>query len=105
MSREKILEEAQWRFDHGEAPTEDAVKGYNRQERKRLMNIEAAMRKEDELQMSQPLNATKTAAEPRPTAYVPDDIGIPKPYGFLPFKNAPPSRKLPSAPNLKNVVL
>jgi hypothetical protein len=29
---------------------------------------------------------TKTSAEPRPTAYVPDDeLGIPKPYG----RNAP----------------
>lgn len=29
----------------------------------------------------------RTAAEPRPTAYIPDDLGIPKPYGSLaPFK-------------------
>jgi hypothetical protein len=28
-----------------------------------------------------------TAAEPRPTAYIPDDLGLPKPYGaFAPFK-------------------
>lgn len=95
MSRDKILEEAQWRFDHGEAPTEDAVKDWNRNERKRLMNIEAAMRKEEELQMSQPLNGTKTAAEPRPTAYIPDDIGIPKPYGnSAPFKPLEPGAHL-----------
>ena len=87
MTREKVLEEAKWRFDHGEAPTEDASKDWNRQERKRLMNIETAMRREEELQMALPLNATKTAAEPRPTAYIPDDIGIPKPYGnSAPFK-------------------
>lgn len=29
----------------------------------------------------------KTTAEPRPTAYIPDDLGIPKPYGnSAPFK-------------------
>jgi len=90
-NREKILEEAKWRFDHGEAPTKDAIKDWNRNERKRLMSIEAAMRREEELEMSQPQNATKTAAEPRPTAYIPDDIGIPKPYGnSAPFKPTEP---------------
>jgi hypothetical protein len=28
-----------------------------------------------------------SAAEPRPNAYIPEDLGIPKPYGnFSPFK-------------------
>jgi hypothetical protein len=36
--------------------------------------------------------ATESAAEPRPNAYVPDDICIPRPFGaFAPFKPAPPS--------------
>lgn len=87
MHREKTLEEAKWRFDHGEVPSEEALRDYNRDERKRLMQIESAMRREEELQMVQPMNMTKTAAEPRPTAYIPDDIGIPKPYGGMaPFK-------------------
>ena len=34
-----------------------------------------------------PAQLTHTTAEPRPNAYIPDDIGIPKPYGALqPFK-------------------
>lgn len=34
-----------------------------------------------------PPQLTQTTAEPRPNAYIPDDIGIPKPYGALqPFK-------------------
>ena len=34
-----------------------------------------------------PAQLTQTTAEPRPNAYIPDDIGIPKPYGALqPFK-------------------
>lgn len=28
-----------------------------------------------------PAQITRTTAEPRPNAYIPDDIGIPKPYG------------------------
>ena len=34
-----------------------------------------------------PPQLTQTTAEPRPNAYIPDDIGIPKPYGGMqPFK-------------------
>ncbi len=47
------------------------------------------MRREEEMQMTQPsaANMLKTSAEPRPTAYIPDELGIPKPYGSLaPFK-------------------
>ena len=34
-----------------------------------------------------PPQLTQTTAEPRPNAYIPDDIGIPKPYGGQqPFK-------------------
>ena len=34
-----------------------------------------------------PPQVVRTTAEPRPNAYIPDAIGIPKPYGNLaPFK-------------------
>jgi hypothetical protein len=55
--------------------------------------MEASMRKEEEMAMVQPMNLllTKTSAEPRPTAYIPDELGIPKPYGNLaPFKPTEP---------------
>ena len=56
-------------------------------ERRRLQSMEAAMHKEEGMQLVQPTTVTKTTAEPRPTAYIPDDMGIPKPYGNLaPFK-------------------
>eukprot|EP01038_Epipyxis_sp_PR26KG_P007169 gene7169-9772_t len=92
LHREKCLEEAKWRYDHGEAPTEDAVKELNRAERKRIYMMEAAMRREEEMLMVHPSsNLMKTAAEPRPTAYIPDELGIPKPYGNLaPFKPTEP---------------
>ena len=39
------------------------------------------------LQETAPAQISHTTAEPRPNAYIPDDIGIPKPYGALaPFK-------------------
>ena len=39
------------------------------------------------LRESAPAQLTLTTAEPRPNAYIPDDLGIPKPYGALaPFK-------------------
>jgi len=87
MIRDKTLEEAKWRLDHGEAPTGDAVKEWNRMEKRKTQRLEAAMRREEEMAMIQPAGVVKTAAEPRPTAYIPDEIGIPKPYGsFQPFK-------------------
>eukprot|EP00606_Chrysophyceae_sp_TOSAG23-5_P000247 GSChrysophyteH2.ASY1.ANO1.465.1 assembled CDS len=87
-SREKILEEAKWKLDHGEPPTDDAVKTWNRNERKRLANIETAIRREEELaEETDGKLGVKTAAVPRPSAYIPDDMGIPKPYGrSAPFK-------------------
>ena len=35
-----------------------------------------------------PAQLTQTTAEPRPNAYIPDDIGIPKPYGAAPAVQA-----------------
>jgi hypothetical protein len=85
ISREKALEEARWRMEHGDAPTADAVKEFNRDERKRVHVAEASMRREEEVM--QTVGILQSTAEPRPTAYIPDDIGIPKPYGNLaPFK-------------------
>ena len=87
MHRDKALEEATWRFDHGEAPSEDAIKELARSDRKTVMMAEMALQRQDEMQMEQPDNMVKTAAEPRPTAYIPDELGIPRPYGnAAPFK-------------------
>mmetsp|Transcript_15813 Transcript_15813/g.23794 ORF Transcript_15813/g.23794 Transcript_15813/m.23794 type:complete len:931 (-) Transcript_15813:142-2934(-) len=87
VAREKVLEESKWRVERGEAPSEDAIKEFNRDERRRLHAADTAMRREEELQMSSTMGALKSSAEPRPTAYIPDDIGIPKPYGnSAPFK-------------------
>lgn len=39
MHREKAMEEATWRFEHGEAPSEEAVKDLGRQDRKKVSVI------------------------------------------------------------------
>ncbi|CAM9669684.1 unnamed protein product [Ectocarpus fasciculatus] len=86
-AREEQLEEAKWKLSHGEAPTEDTIKDWNRKERKRLAQTEAALQSGDELRLMEPNTMAKTTAEPRPTAYIPDELGIPKPYGgSAPFK-------------------
>jgi hypothetical protein len=91
VNREKLLEESKWKLEHGEAPTEETIKEFQREERKKQQQLETTMRREEELQRTQTLsgngNVMKSTAEPRPTAYIPDDLGIPKPYGqSAPFK-------------------
>lgn len=65
-----------------------------------------ALKKSLELPLAAQSNAAflvKTAAEPRPTAYIPDDLGIPKPYGALaPFK---PSDNGTSMRHIRNPVI
>jgi hypothetical protein len=41
--------------------------------------------------LMQPAAMLKTTAEPRPTAYIPEDMAIPQPYGAMaPFKPSEP---------------
>ena len=100
------VQDAEWRLDQGQAPNvsaalhAEAVTGGScfaapRQEEaeiewgRQLREI-AYRRDVDERQLQQqpvatdafaPAQITRTTAEPRPNAYIPDDIGIPKPYG------------------------
>lgn len=89
--REKELEDATWRVDHGEAPNEEALVDFEKSERRRQHQTEVlAKTKSDYSQSMQgPVDMMKTTAEPRPTAYVPDNtiMPIPRPYGnHAPFK-------------------
>ncbi len=106
LHREKLLEEARWKFNHNEPPSEQAEIILQRNIRSKLLKEELALKKSLEL----PLASSgpngfllKTAAEPRPTAYIPDEIGIPKPYGNLaPFK---PSEAGSSMRHIRNPVI
>lgn len=85
--REKTVEDALYKLDHGEAPSEDALKAWSRLERKLNMRGNESNRLEEEMMLVQPASLLKTTAEPRPTAYIPEDMAIPKPYGAMaPFK-------------------
>ena len=84
---ESLLEEATWKVEHGEAPTEEALKEWNRAERRANQFASDAMRVEEEMMLVHPSTLVKTTAEPRPTAYIPEEMAIPKPYGAAaPFK-------------------
>ena len=91
--REMELEDAQWRLEQGQAPTEEAEHAWYRSERERLRRAESASTNGGVQRMSDgmvPTAVVRTTAEPRPNAYIPDEIGIPKPYGALaPFKPMP----------------
>jgi chromosome segregation ATPase len=87
--REVEIEDATWRVENHEAPSEDAEHEWYRLERERVRRQEEAM--ESRARQGQagqvPSQVTRTTAEPRPNAYIPDELGIPKPYGGLaPFK-------------------
>ena len=75
-------------MENNEPPTEEAEHEWYRMERARLQRAEQkSMRQSMGEAGAMPLQVTRTTAEPRPNAYIPDDIGIPKPYGQLaPFK-------------------
>ena len=102
--QEMSLEDAQWRLDQGQAPTEAIEHAWYRSERDRLRRQEYAIQHRERGGASTasgggggmgggmgggdvPSQVVRTTAEPRPNAYIPDEIGIPKPYGNLaPFK-------------------
>lgn len=87
LQREKLLEDAQWKITHGEAPTTQAEVLLQRTERMTVLKQEMATKRALEMPMQNNTQYLRTAAEPRPTAYIPDELGIPKPYGNLaPFK-------------------
>ena len=86
--REEHLETAMRNLENGEPPNEDAVRDLYHIEKRRENAMEATQRRQEAQKAVSGKFAlgTRTTAEPRPTAYVPDDeLGIPKPYG----KNAP----------------
>jgi len=93
--RNEELLDAQWRVENNEAPSE-AVQ----HEGLRLLQVEMRQREMAEMQAASaevaPSMITKTTAEPRPNAYIPEDsIGLPIPYGqFAPMKPSVPGSSM-----------
>lgn len=75
-------------IDQNARPQEELIDCYYREERDRLLDLERIENlNKSKLLQSQDVNQLQTTAEPRPNAYLPEDLPIPKPYGnFAPFK-------------------
>mmetsp|Transcript_19952 Transcript_19952/g.64959 ORF Transcript_19952/g.64959 Transcript_19952/m.64959 type:complete len:918 (-) Transcript_19952:40-2793(-) len=76
----------------GQPPTEDAEREWYRMQREKaaleeLRQTKAQRAAEED---DKPATVTRTTAEPRPNAYIPADVGIPVPYGSMPFKPSEP---------------
>jgi len=81
--KEELLEEAQSRLERGEAPTEAAEREWQRICREQELREVLAARHVEEERMEK-AGVVRTTAEPRPNAYIPDELGLPRPYGAHP---------------------
>ena len=82
------LNDAQWRVENGEAPTEAAQHELLRLVQREAERREALAYEPMHNDRVEPHMVKRTTAEPRPNAYIPPNgVGIPKPYGmFAPMK-------------------
>ncbi|XXQ39763.1 Cilia- and flagella-associated protein 58 central coiled coil domain-containing protein [Plasmodiophora brassicae] len=110
--KQKELGVAQDRVAEGLAPSEAAEHEWYRIERERLRRrddyLHPERRQTDEFQWQRQEGNLKTMAEARPNAYVPDDLGIPKPYGGnAPFKPSVPGASMRhiQKPRVKEIVI
>ena len=102
-SLEVVLAEAKQRLAEGKAPTEEAERDWYRHERERMRDVmfkmndavrgtngnNESMATDRSDAYSQRVSSGRklSTADRRPTAYVPEDLGIPKPFGkWAPFK-------------------
>ena len=84
--RDEQLQAMTKNLEDGLPPSDEIERDWQRYEAE-LDRRGAAAYTQSVLQETAPAQTVQTTAEPRPNAYIPDDIGIPKPYGGLaPFK-------------------
>jgi len=106
---EAEVENAHARVDAGLPPTEDAEREWYRMERSRMQLSEAlSERAEERALLDSKVSDVQTTAEPRPNAYIPESLGIPKPYGgFAPFKptDAGATMRHIRKPEIKEIVI
>jgi len=83
---------AKERLERGEPPTEEAEREWFRKQRERftLQVLQEAAQEAKKVAESSGA-VVQTTAEPRPNAYIPENLGIPKPFGsYAPFKPQEP---------------
>jgi len=91
QGKEELVQAQTQNLEADLPPTEEIEREWLRYEQELTRRTSEAFAK-NVLQETAPAQITQTTAEPRPNAYIPDDIvGIPKPYGALaPFKPQEP---------------
>lgn len=78
-------------LEAGLAPNQDAEREFFRRIQAEQERAAADALRQSEEQLTLQGTMRRTTAMPRPNAYVPTDVGIPKPYGALaPFKPSEP---------------
>lgn len=88
-ARAAELQEAHERLEQGEPPTDDAEREWSRMERKREARLQMVARAQEEARAN--FGDVQTTAVPRPNAYLPEQIALPRPYGAMaPFKPTEP---------------
>merc|ERR1711959_335079 len=102
QEKEELAELVKVANDHleaGEPPVEGIEDEWARMEYRRMKSEEDAWQRQQAAesagQVQTAVHVTRTTAEPRPNAYIPDEIGIPKPYGAAaPFKPSEPGSSM-----------
>ncbi|KAJ9511397.1 hypothetical protein QJQ45_029792 [Haematococcus lacustris] len=80
---EGAVQEARQRLEQGLPPTEDAEREWQRRLREASTLQELASTRAEEAHILEAKGTeVDSAAEPRPNAYIPEDLGIPKPYAL-----------------------
>ncbi|DBA98634.1 TPA: Coiled-coil flagellar protein [Trebouxia sp. C0004] len=93
---EEAVMAASDKLQAGEAPTEDVERDWQQMERDRtqLWDMKRQAEMIHQIQDDQVMGPP-SLAESRPNAYIPEDLGIPKPYGgFAPFKPTEPGSSM-----------
>ncbi|KAL1524346.1 hypothetical protein AB1Y20_019244 [Prymnesium parvum] len=86
QQKEESLQGMESNLSHGLPPSDDLELAWQRHEHELTRRSDQTHARNISQEASQ-AQVMQTTADPRPNAYIPDDIGIPKPYGALaPFK-------------------
>lgn len=78
-------------------PTDDAEQEWVRLERERQIRQDYMNRRKEEQETldSGAATSARTTAQPRPNAYITEEMGIPRPYGgSAPFRPAEPGAQM-----------
>ncbi|KAL0032778.1 hypothetical protein WJX79_009876 [Trebouxia sp. C0005] len=93
---EEVVMAASDKLQAGAAPTKDVERDWQQMERDRsqLWDMKRQAEMIHQIQDDQVMGPP-SLAESRPNAYIPEDLGIPKPYGgFAPFKPSEPGSSM-----------